>query len=74
MNTTKMNVAKRQPKERTSLFLDPGSLESAAQIAAMQSAANPHRDEVSVSSVLREAMTIGLELLQMRHPSHTQAA
>lgn len=73
MNNT-ANTAKKQPKERTSLFLDPGSLESAAQLAAQQSAANPHRDEVSVSSVLREAMTLGLELLQKRHAESAQTA
>lgn len=58
---------KKIPKERTSLFLDTGSLDAAAKVAALQSAANPHRDEVSVSAVMREAMTLGLQLLLQRH-------
>lgn len=60
-------TTKKQPKERTSVFLDTGSLEAAAQVAALQSAANPHRDAVTVSAVMREAITLGLQQLLQRH-------
>jgi hypothetical protein len=52
MNTpTFIPVAEKRPKERTSVFLEPGSIETAAFIAKVQSAVNPERDIVSVSSV-----------------------
>jgi hypothetical protein len=66
MKTTTAKSIK-SPKERTSLFLDPGSLEEASNIASLQSAANPHRDEVTVSAVLREAIALALPQLRVRH-------
>ncbi|MFG6488253.1 hypothetical protein ACG04R_16320 [Roseateles sp. BYS78W] len=60
-------TTKKQPKERTSVFLDAGSLGTAAQVAALQSAANPHRDAVTVSAVMREAITLGLQQLLQRY-------
>lgn len=64
---TNTQKAAKQPKERISLFLESGSIQAATVVAECQSAANPNRDKVLLSSVLREAVSIGLAQLHARH-------
>jgi hypothetical protein len=75
MNTpTFIPVAEKRPKERTSVFLEPGSIETAAFIAKVQSAVNPERDIVSVSSVIRQAIAVGLAQLMLQLTSKAEHA
>lgn len=68
MNTsTTIKRTTKPAKERTSLFLDKGTLAAASGIAITMSSSNPHSDDVTVSAVLREAVALGLEQLTRRH-------
>lgn len=66
LHTVSKTRQPRQPRERLSLFMNAGSIATATLIANKQSAANPTKDVITLSAVLREAISIGLKQLEKK--------